>query len=198
MRRPLLAALGLLCCIACDDAQAPARRQRGLARGEEVPKGPIVTPPPTPTPAPAPARPRSSLPSPFAKANDPGALKKPAAPTAPAAPDVSAAPPVAAAAPAAPARDLSAELTSVLGQPLTCLDVEAVVRAGGRVNVSVTAHVVPSGRITRATVEAPGQPASALRCFEQRATSGALTGPIVGAPTQVTATLPVEIVATQR
>lgn len=187
----LLAALGL----GCSDKSEPLLRPRGLAPGEEVPRGPVAAPLPAPPPPPPP--PPSRLGSPFApKAPDPGALRRTglaiedagSAPTTPSSPSTTAAD-------TGVQRDLPAELTALLGQPAECLDLAQVASAGGRVTIIVTAYAVPSGRITRASATAPGQPATALRCIEQRAASISLRGPVPGAPLQVTATIPVEVIS---
>jgi hypothetical protein len=90
-------------------------------------------------------------------------------------------------------RDLSSELLERLGSPTSCLDLQQAVAGGGRLTVVVVAEVMPSGRITRAQATAPNQPASALRCLENRATSAGLKGPVPGAPLSVTATMPIEV-----
>jgi hypothetical protein len=188
----LLASAGLL--LGCSEPEAPLLRQRGLAPGEEVPRGP--TPPPPSAPPPAPPPPRSSLESPFAaRAPDPGALvrREPARDEdagMPAAPQRASGP-----ADTGAQRDLPAELTALLGQPASCLELASVASAGGRVTISLVAYAVPSGRITRATATAPGQPATALRCLEQRAMAVSLRGPVPGAPLQVTATIPIEVIS---
>ncbi|MET0341833.1 MAG: hypothetical protein ABW252_12585 [Polyangiales bacterium] len=177
--------------VACGETPAPTRRPQGLLTGEEVAKGPVNLPKQEPVPAPPPP---SSLPSPFVKAApNPGALSNPDAggagePTAGAESAQDAAPP----------RDLARELTALLGQPGTCLDLAVVEKSGGRATVTATASVVPSGRITRASIEVPGQPSSAVKCLEQRLTSGSLKGPIPGAPLQVRASVPIEVVAATR
>jgi len=182
------------CCgLGCSDSPAPQLRQRGLAAGEEVPRGPTSLPKPAAPPPPM-AAPRSSLESPFAaRAPDPGALAR-SAPTEEA--EDAGAP--LAQIPTGPAdtgvrRDLPAELIALMGQPGSCLELANVTSAGGRLTITLTAYAVPSGRITRATADAPGQPATALRCLEQRAVAGSLRGPVPGAPLQITATIPIEV-----
>lgn len=194
-RRRVLLALAFSALWASCDKTVQQPRQQGLAPGEERPLGsitaPVVTPPP-PRPAP---RPPSSLESPFAqRAPDPGALARPlpapveedagaVVPTGPQPHDTVA------------QRDLPAELTALMGRAGECLELATVASSGGRVTIVVTAHAVPSGRITRATADAPGQPASALRCLEQRATAGSLRSPVPGAPLEVTATIPIEVIS---
>lgn len=193
-RRVLLALAFSVLCVACDKTvQQP--RQQGLAPGEERPLGsiaaPVVAPPP---PRPPPVAP-STLASPFAqKAPDPGALARPA----PAAVEEDAGaivPPGPLPHDTVAQRDLPAELTALMGRPGECLELATVASSGGRVTIVVTAYAVPSGRITRATADAPGQPASALRCLEQRATAGSLRSPVPGAPLEVTATIPIEVIS---
>jgi hypothetical protein len=183
---------GLALGLGCSDPAPVQTRPRGIAPGEEVPRGPVTLP--TPPAAPS-TPPPSSLSSPFAKKGAPGALTRVEvvdAGTSGAAP--------APVADAGPPRDLSSELVAKLGRPADCIDLAKAAQAGGRLNIVVVAEVMPSGRITRAQASAPDQPASALRCLEQKATSAGLRGPIPGAPLSVTATMPIEVVSqpTQR
>jgi hypothetical protein len=187
----------------CSEQPAPQLRPRGLLPGEEVPRGPgpqLVPKPAAPTPAAAPQP--SSLTSPFAPAApDPGALARPQ-PVAPAAAvvedaavdEVAPTPSPSEALTTRP-RDLPSELTALLGQPGSCLDLAAVASAGGRTTISITVSVMPSGRILRASASAPNQAAEALRCLEQRASAGSFRGPVPSAPLEVTATIPIEVVA---
>ena len=179
---------------ACSDTPAPARRPQGLLVGEEVPRGStevkLPNPPAAQQNAPPPPR---SLPSPFS-----GSARNPAELTSDAAviklEDAGDAGDSGdAAAQAGPPRDLPSELRALLGQPTGCLDLAAAEAGGGKITISAVAHVSPTGRVTRATVDAPNQPASALRCFEQRLTSGTLKGPIPNAPVEITTTLAIEI-----
>lgn len=188
MARLLACALPLLA-LACAKREEVPRRPRGLSPAE-VPVGTVPTEEPGATPAAAPAP--SSLPSPFVSAApNPGALRGDAAAAEPGASDTAGP-----AADAAPERDLARELAILVGQPLSCMDLAAVVAGGGRVDISVSAQVVPSGRITRAEASAKGQPERALRCVEQLATSRSLRGPVPGAPRQVTTTVSMQVVAT--
>jgi hypothetical protein len=170
----------------CSDSQ-PAPRPRGILPGEET-KAPVVAPAPLPPPPPPPP---STLGSPFDKKPDPGALQ--ASPVPDAGQAVQAEPAVDSKPDAGKPRDLSAELLERLGSPTSCLDLAQAVAAGGRLNIVLVAEVMPSGRITRAQATAPNQPASALRCLENKATSAGLKGPVPGAPISVTTTLPIEV-----
>jgi hypothetical protein len=186
-------ALALLAAGSCTEKTVEQPRQRGLAPGEELPLGPVVAPAPPPPPAP-PSAP-STLTSPFAsKAPDPGSLQR-TDEAPPSEPPGAAVPTAAEPHDKVAQRDLPAELTALLGQPASCLELASVASSGGRLTIVVTAYAVPSGRITRATVDAPGQPASALRCLEQRVTSASLRSPVPGAPLQVTATIPIEVIS---
>ena len=169
---------------ACNSRSEEApRRQQGLAPSEVPPPAPPRATTPAPTPS---APPPSSLPSPFAQAApNPGALAR----TEDASPADAAA---AAARDAEPERDLGQELAAVLGQPIRCLDVPAVVAGGGKLTITATAQVMPSGRITRASASAPGQPAEALRCIEGIVTAGRLQGSVPGAPRQVAASVTIQ------
>ncbi|HEX5656621.1 MAG TPA: hypothetical protein VFX59_05470 [Polyangiales bacterium] len=179
----LFGALTLL--LGCSNAPT-APRPRGLQPGEET-KAPVVVARPEPPPPPPPP---SSLGSPFDKALDPGALQAPPPVVQDAGQPAQAAEVVV---DASKPRDLSAELLERLGSPTSCLDLQQAVASGGRLNIVVVAEVMPSGRITRVQASAPGQPASALRCLENRASSAGLKGPVPGAPVSVTTTLPIEV-----
>jgi hypothetical protein len=75
-------------------------------------------------------------------------------------------------------RDLGQELADAASRT-GCFDVPAAAKQpGGRLVVSASAYVMPSGRITRATVSAPGQPSSALRCAEQKLVQMGIPGPL--------------------
>jgi hypothetical protein len=187
-------AVALLAAAGCSEKTVEQPRQQGLLPGEGRPLGPVVIKPEPAAPPPPPRAP-SSLPSPFASAKpDPGALQRTDPP--PIREEPGAAVPTAAEPHDKVAqRDLPAELTALLGQPASCLELASVAAAGGRLSIVVTAYAVPSGRITRASVDAPGQPASALRCLEGRVTSGSLRSPVPGAPLQVKATIPIEVIS---
>lgn len=181
----------------CSESPSPQRRARGILPDEATSRAtPAQIAAASERPAEAPATPPpSSLPSPFVRnAPNPGALSTP---------DSGASPDPAQAASATggdagPARDLSSELRALLGQPASCLDLAVVEAAGGKATIAATANVVPSGRITRASVTAPGQPATALRCLEQRITGGSLKGPVPGAPLAITTSVPIEVISTAR
>ncbi|MDB4975587.1 MAG: hypothetical protein JWN48_3928 [Myxococcaceae bacterium] len=185
----------------CSEQPAVPTRQQGLQPGEELqrtPPSPLLVQKPEPKPAPRP--PPSSLSSPFAK--DPGALIKPPpqagldpAPALDAGSATPLAPTPSAASEATTPRDLPSELIKLLGQPADCLDLAAVASAGGRTTISITVSVMPSGRIIRATASAPNQAGDALRCLENRASAGNFRGPVPAAPRDVTATIPIEVVA---
>jgi hypothetical protein len=208
MTRTLAAAVCVVLCAllpgCSEQPKIEQRTQQGLLPGEELartkPSPLIVRPLPTPAPTPPP---RSSLPSPFASASDPGSLARPTeqVPVAPvASPDAGQSAQAAlnqpsAATQATTPRDLPSELIALLGQPADCLDLAAVASGGGRTTISLTVSVMPSGRVIRASASAPNQPASGLRCLEQKASAGKFRAPVPGAPIDVTATIPIEVVA---
>ena len=179
----------------CSEQPVVQPRSQGLLPGEEAARTPkpVVLPH---APVPPPRQPVSSLASPFAKANDPGSLSKPqAAPSAQSADASAQAAGGSALAEATKPRDLPAELTALLGQPASCLDLDAVAAAGGRTTLAITVQVMPSGRVTRASASAPNQGGDALHCLENRAGAVSFRAPVPGAPTEVTATIPIEVVA---
>lgn len=127
-------------------------------------------------------------------APDPGALSAPAAAPAPGAGTGASAP--AQAATPAPARDLGADLSNALAPLSSCVDVvQGAAQPEGRLTISVTAYVLGSGRVSRATVTAPGQPASALSCMQDKVMALNLTGPIPNAPTQIKGSTQLQIKA---
>ena len=100
-------------------------------------------------------------------------------------------------APAEPApgeeRDLGRELSDMLGAQ-GCYDLAAAAKQpGGRLTISGSAYVTVTGRITRATVSAPGQPSTALRCAESRLVSQGLKGPIPGGAQSVSGSATLEV-----
>lgn len=90
-------------------------------------------------------------------------------------------------------RDLSAELKAALGEPIDCLDLSKLPPTGGKISVQVGAYVGPSGRISRASVSASGQPSSTLACVEKRALAIKMQDPIDNAPLLVNASIEFEI-----
>jgi hypothetical protein len=93
------------------------------------------------------------------------------------------------------ARDLGRELSDLLRQT-SCLDLAVAARQpGGRQTISGTAYVMASGRITRATVSASGQPSSALRCAESRLVAQGLRGPVPGGAQSISGSTTIEVVA---
>jgi hypothetical protein len=95
-------------------------------------------------------------------------------------------------------RDLSAELRDALGRPTSCLDLAKAAEAGGKLSIRVSAYVAPSGRITRASVSAQGQPDESLRCIEKQALAVRMQEPIEDAPRRVDATIEFEVLRAGR
>jgi hypothetical protein len=93
-------------------------------------------------------------------------------------------------------RDLAAELSSALNQVTDCVaPAEAAKQPSGRLVVNVSAYVLGTGSISRATVDAPGQPADALACLQRRVMAIKLAEPVPDAPTNVRGSTTVEIKA---
>ncbi len=194
------ALLGLLLVVGCDEA-APERRAQGISPVEARSRSAQAPAPPPPATAP-----RSQLPSPFrapelAGASTqtpggswPGSLAGPGSGADASALGTAsvASAEGAGAQDAGRPRDLAGELRALLEPVPSCLDAAAVAAAGGRVTVTVVVHLVSSGRVSRATATAPGQPSSALHCLEQRVARSALRGPIPEAPREVSVTIPIE------
>ena len=97
-------------------------------------------------------------------------------------------------APEQPERDLSAELRALVGQPSQCIDLDTVAEQGGKLTVQIGAYVLSTGAITRASVSAPGQPASTIRCIEQQVVAQRLRDPVPNTPRTVRAELGWEVV----
>jgi hypothetical protein len=90
-------------------------------------------------------------------------------------------------------RDLGRELSDMLAGP-GCFDLAAAAKQpGGRLTISASAYVTGTGRITRATVSAAGQPPTALRCAESKLVSQGMKGPIPGGPQSVSGSSTLEV-----
>ena len=96
--------------------------------------------------------------------------------------------------PNVPERDLASELARLVPPPGECLDLAAA-SAQGKVAISVSAMVMPSGRLSRASVSVPGQPQESLKCIERRVLQGALPPDVPRAPIQVEAKVALEVVS---
>jgi hypothetical protein len=93
-------------------------------------------------------------------------------------------------------RDLAAELSSALNQVTDCVaPAEAAKQPHGRLVVNVSAHVLGTGSISRATVDAAGQPPDALACLQRRVMALKLAEPVANAPVHVQGSTVVEIKA---
>lgn len=115
-----------------------------------------------------------------------------------------AAPTVVAAAPDTPAtsspigsaqsmRVAERKLAALVGQPRECLDLTRVAdKMGGEVTIAVSAKVMPSGRILRASADVDGHPSSAGACVAKRL-ENARIGAVQGAPINVTAQVQVVV-----
>lgn len=90
-------------------------------------------------------------------------------------------------------RDLSAELKAALGEPIDCLDLSKLPPTGGTITLQVGAYVGPSGRISRASVSAAGQPSSTVACVEKRTLAIKMRDPIDDAPLLVNTTIEFEL-----
>ncbi len=179
----------LLCAGACkksEEYQAPPPGLRDSAGKPIVVSAPIK-PPPEPAPAPEPPTVYD-----FERGTaDPGSLSARQPPSG-LAPGNALGAPVADA--GAPQRDLSSELSAALAPASNCIDVaQAAAQPEGRLTISVSAYVQGSGRVSRATVTAPGQPAGALSCIEKLALGLSLRAPVPNAPVQVSGTTQLQV-----
>lgn len=185
IRKIAVTLLALASASGCTSDRPNTTAQRGVGPSD----APAATQP-TPTPeqgeqedrTAAPSQP-PALPDPFALGPGDLTAEKPAEDTAEEPPADE------------PERDLGAELSEIVRRS-GCLDLEkAAQQPGGRLHISVSAYVMGSGRITRATVNAPGQPAAALRCAEQQVVAAGLTGPVPNAPANVSGSTTIEVIA---
>jgi hypothetical protein len=162
-----VSALVLAVLASCSSERAP--QPRGIPGGEDRPAAAnrqVAADEPAQPERAEVEPPRRALPSPFEPG--PGDLMAPAQPEQAAAPQPEE---------EQPKRDLGNELAEAARRS-GCLDMSAAAKQpGGKLRITATAYVMPSGRITRATVSAPGQPAAALRCAEARLTATGLPGP---------------------
>jgi hypothetical protein len=177
----------------CRKSEPVQVRPPGMVDSEGKAIQPKPVQPAAPEPAPTPEAPtvydfeRPSRP-------DPGALSAPLPPTGLSAKATLGVPTELDA--GAPQRDLNAELSAALAPASSCVDVmKAAAQPDGRLTISVTAHVLGTGHVSRATVTAPGQPASVLACVEKQVLALSLPGPILDAPLQVMGSTQLQIKA---
>jgi hypothetical protein len=83
---------------------------------------------------------------------------------------------------AKPARDFAAELTQMLGNPLSCFNARAASDAPGQLDIALSTHVMPSGTVTQSQVSAPGLAPSEVACLRGRLEALHFAGPIENAP----------------
>lgn len=152
-------------------------------------------------PAPEPLR-AAPPPSPdpgydFERAPEPGPGALTAAPTAVQTATGQPSPQAPSPAEAKPPRDLSAELSSQLGRVQNCIDLaKAAAQPDGRLVVSVDAYVLGTGRVSRATIDAPGQPDTSRACVEREVLAVRLPADVPNAPLRVTASTEIRVKAT--
>ncbi len=94
-------------------------------------------------------------------------------------------------------RDLSADLVSAVGAPTACIDLAAARAARGHLSIRITATVMPTGAITRASASGAGLSPQAISCIEARALSARLAAPVEGAPRSVSGTIEVDVATTE-
>jgi len=90
-------------------------------------------------------------------------------------------------------RDLGAELKSALGSPVGCLTPRPADQAPDRITIAISAQLVGSGRITRATASASQLEASELDCVRRRVEAIRLRGPVDDAPRGVSTSVELEL-----
>lgn len=94
-------------------------------------------------------------------------------------------------------RDLGAELGEAVGSIQACLDLETARRIDGTLRVPITAQVLPSGRISRASARGGSLSREQNQCIEGVVTHTSLRGPIDGAPREVSTTLELDVEITE-
>jgi len=93
-------------------------------------------------------------------------------------------------------RHLGDELATAIGSPASCLDLETARSLHGRLSVSVSATVMATGGVTRATASGASLPETVLTCLQARALAAHLRAPVEGAPRTVSTTLAFDVTAT--
>jgi hypothetical protein len=180
MKRILLfCALAVI--VGCGNKGKPV--PRGIGNGEYAPPVKAAAPAAVQG-APADDEPGPSLPSPFAAG--PGDLAAP--------PGSQNAPEAGDAGTQGNQRDIGAEVAQLVRQQ-GCLDLAAAAtQPGGRTSIRAAAYVMATGRMTRVSVSASGQPASAIACAESRLLNATLAAPVPGAPGQFSGETIIEVV----
>jgi hypothetical protein len=167
-RAAALCALWLCACGGGAPSDAvPARSTRGAFRAQDSDPAPVA--PPNPTSA-TPAAIPPSLPP----------IQAPAAPVAP---------PKDAKKEEEKPRDYSAELLAALGTPTDCLKPRSAADAPSEISISLEAHLVEIGMVTRAYAQSSQLDKEELACVQQRLGGVRFHAPVDGTPRSVAATL---------
>ncbi len=90
-------------------------------------------------------------------------------------------------------RDFSAELVSILGLPSSCLKPRAASTGPSTTDLSVTAHVMPSGSVSRGEAASAQLDANELACVRRLVESVHFAQPIDNAPFSVSATVKIQL-----
>ena len=93
-------------------------------------------------------------------------------------------------------RHLDRELAAAIGSPASCLDLETARSLHGHLSVSVSATVMPTGNITRATASGGSLPPAVLTCLQTRALGAHLAAPVDGAPRTVSTSISFDVETT--
>jgi hypothetical protein len=88
-----------------------------------------------------------------------------------------------------PARNLSRELESMMGSPVSCLQQRTAAEAPASVRIGLSASVMPSGSVGRTEVSAPGLAPEEIRCLQKRLEALQFAQPIDNAPLTVTGSI---------
>jgi hypothetical protein len=171
-------ALGVIWFFACSsDAPSASLRQRGVQLG-----------PATAVTAPQRAEP-PRFEEPQRAESEPGGAQR-AAEQPPSAADPNVAGAVEA--PDKPQRSLQRELETMLGSPASCLQPRAAVNGASKLQISLSASIMPSGAVSRAEASGAGLHPDELKCLRDRIESLRFAEPIEGAPLTVTGSVTLE------
>jgi len=150
---------------------APARSTRGAFRAQDGDPAPVAAPSPTST--------------------TPTAISPSAAPAQAAAAPVAA--PKDAKKEEEKPRDYSAELLTALGTPTDCLKPRSAADAPSEISISLEAHLVDIGMVTRAYAQSSQLDKDELACVQERLGGLRFRAPVDGAPRTVGATLTLQL-----
>jgi hypothetical protein len=93
-------------------------------------------------------------------------------------------------------RNYVAELATAVGSPAACIDTAIARTMHGRLSIQITATVMASGGVTRATASGGSLPESVVTCMQARALAARIAGPVEDAPRTISTTLTFDVATT--